>query len=174
MKRFVGFALALVIFSALIFASCEENKPESSAPAVSEFSSEKTAESRAETSPEESEELPVLILEYDEYLVAKAERDGFSYRYTYCFDENDLVFNAEARIVFPDEKSAAEEYKQLKEKEYPNLLLEGNVLTFAFPKKECPYYQISFEVLPYLLETTIYEITEICPRPAECSEETSF
>lgn len=115
--------------------------------------------------------VPALALLYEESLTAKAISEGCIFTYKFCFDEEHHVFNAEAVIVFPNETSAKEEYLLLAEAGYPNLTLDGLTLSFAFPRKECPYYGISFEVLPYLLEDTIYEIVEVVPAAEENLEE---
>ena len=170
MKRIVVFALiAAVVFS---FGCSDEVSESSDEQSLSTSFVSVQSEPVSQASSEENEDLPVLELVYDEFISASTEIDGFSYSYIYCFDEDDLVFNAQACIVFPDKESAKAEFMQLKQKRYPNLLLDGKTLSFVFPKKQCPYYGISFEALPYLLENSIYEINEICPRPDEISEET--
>lgn len=101
-----------------------------------------------------------VILLYEDYLTAKGEQGGIGYTYTYCFGHDGTVFNAIAEIKFPAVDAAVHAYRKLLKSGYPNLHLDGSTLTFAFPRKECPYYGISYRALPILLEETIYTVTE--------------
>lgn len=174
-KGIAGLLLCAVLFAVGCSSEGGGSSGELSRTEASAASSSRVEESVfiEETASEESEAVVRIELESDEWLSARTEKDGIAYTYKFLFDKADKVFNAEACIVFPDEKSADAEYGRLAVRKYPNLCLDGRTLCFAFPKKECPYYGITFEVLPYLLENTIYEITEICARPEESSEEAS-
>lgn len=150
------------------------------APEVSSESSgvQKTSSEESSLPPEESSEeesLPEkqnLVLLYEYYLTAAATSDGIVYQYTYCFDEEGKVFNTVAILTYPTEEAAAKEYRDLLMAEYPNVELEENRLSFCFPKKQCPYYGISYTALPYILEEeSIYMIMEShLPIPDEVSE----
>lgn len=120
---------------------------------------------------EEEVSLPppeAIVLLYTDYLTVRTEQDGLEYEYTYCFDTNQEVFNAVAVIRFPTEEAAKREYNWLRISRYPNLELEGDSLSFCFPKKECPFYGISYRALEVLLEETVYEIVD--RHPPETSE----
>ena len=164
MKRGMLFLLAVCLLC--LICGCKET-PVGESPEGSEPVSGNSEASEAF----ETVSVPALALLYEESLTAKAISEGCIYTYKFCFDEEHLVFNAEAVIEFPYEAWAKEEYLVLAEEQYPNLVLDGQTLSFAFPKKECPYYGISFEVLPYLLENTIYEIVEVIPATEESAEE---
>ncbi len=125
--------------------------------------SEETNVNSGAESGQVSEQLPppeAVVLLYDDYLTAEGEQGGIGYTYTYCFGRDGTVFNAIATIRFPEETAAAQAYRKLRKSEYPNLLLNGSTLTFSFPRKECPYYGISYRALPALLEETIYTVTD--------------
>ena len=164
MKKFVMF-LTVCAAACLLIACVDANERSDSGE-----SSGISEETSVAYSKEETASSPSVILLYNESITATAEKDGFFYRYTYCFDISHKVFNAEVQIIFPDEEHAIDEYRQLLKKQYPNLVRDGKSLAFIFPRKECPYYGIRFDVLPYLLENTIYEITEICPAEPETSD----
>lgn len=169
MKRFLSvFLLLACVLCGCAFCGCGPVAPSGNG-------SEIPASSVPSAPPEESSEEPLpstegIALLYEEYIVAGAERYGYSYLYTFCFGDDHTVFNAEAEIAFPDEKRAKDEYRQLALLEYPNLSLHGRLLKFAFPRKECPYYGIRFDVLPILLADTIYEIREVHPAPEDDPE----
>ena len=134
---------------------------------------EGSAEAEAEGS--ETVSLPppeAIVLLYTDYLKVQTRQDGLVYEYTYCFDEEQRVFNAIAVIRFPTEEEALREYNRLRMNSYPNLVAEGSSLSFCFPRKECPFYGISYRSLEVLLEETVYEIVERHPpeEPSESSE----
>lgn len=159
----------LIAICGLCLYGCKETPEESLN--VNTYS-EPTAEVSAEAWSEESlPEKTALVLLYEYYIRAYAERDGFTYEYTYCIDSEGFVFNAEAVITFPAEEDAETEYIKLLQAEYPNLEADGATLSFAFPRKECPYFGVSYTALPYLLQETIYTVTDsVLPEKSESSE----
>ena len=141
-------------------ASSEESKPAESTPAEAP-SGEETEDESFDLSLPQPE---AIVLLYTNYLTVQAEQDGIFYEYTYCFDTEDRVFNAVAVIRFPTEKEAHREYAWLLERGYPNLQVDGKSLTFCFPRRECPFYGISYRSLELLLtEETVYEIVDSHP-----------
>lgn len=169
-------AIGAVLLAVCLLASCKhapvppEESPAEQSPAPAE--TESTSE---EPAPEDVEELPppeAIVLLYTDYLTVRAVQDGLEYQYTYCFDEEQRVFNTVALIRFPTEEAAEREYNWLRRRSYPNLQLEGTSLSFCFPRKECPFYGISYRSLEILLEETVYEIVERHPpMPSEGSAE---
>ncbi len=161
--------LFLLLLAVCLLAGCEQ--PPS--PGVSvEDSSVEVSETSEESSEEESlPEKQVLVLLYDHYITANAKSDGIYYEYTYCFDEEGRVFNALAKLIYPTAEKAETEYYQLIKAEYPNVELKGNELSFSFPKKKCPYFGITYTALPYLLEESVYTVTDFCLPEAEESAE---
>lgn len=154
----------LIALCGLCLFGCGDTPAESS-----DFETETTEESAEEESLPEKE---ALVLLYEYYIRASTVQDGFTYEYTYCIDDEGAVFNAEAVIVFPAEKDAEAEYKKLLLAGYPNLELNGRALSFAFPRKECPYFGISYTALPYLLEDSVYTVTDaVLPEKDEISDE---
>ena len=164
----------LLLLSLLCLWGCEQSPPpkvEGNTPSLSEQESSLPSE---DSSEEESlPEKQSLVLLYEYYLTAAATSDGIVYQYTYCFDEEGKVFNTVAMLTYPTEEAAAKEYRDLLMAEYPNVELEENRLSFCFPKKQCPYYGISYTALPYLLEEeSIYTVTDsYLPTPEEESFE---
>ena len=183
--------LCALLTAACLLASCtagtapssseESSETQSSASELSEGSeeteeSEVTESTESSEESEESESLPppeAIVLLYTDYLTVRAEQGGLVYEYTYCFDGEQRVFNAVAVIRFPTEEAAVREYNWLRRNSYPNLELEGTSLSFCFPRKECPFYGISYRSLEVLLEETVYEIIERHPpeEPAETTGE---
>ena len=163
--------LFLLLLTAFLLAGCEQ--PPSPAVSVSGESSEAESEIPEDSSEEESlPEKQVLVLLYDYYITANVKSDGIFYEYTYCFDEEGRVFNAVARLIYPTAEKAETEYYQLLKAEYPNVELKGNELFFSFPKKKCPYFGITYTALPYLLEESVYIITDFnLPAEEDVSEE---
>lgn len=170
------------LLAACLFASCKgEPAPSSSGEESAALSSasdpsvEESADPSEEPdlSGEESEvslpPLEAVVLLYTDYLTVRTMQDGLTYEYTYCFDAEGEVFNAVAVIRFPEEEAAQREYDWLRMNSYPNLELDGTVLTFCFPRKECPFYGISYRALEVLLEETVYEIVDRHP-PEEPDE----
>ncbi|MBQ3002809.1 MAG: hypothetical protein IJD82_03665 [Clostridia bacterium] len=143
------------------------------APIHEESSAAEVTSAPAESSEEESlPEKEALALLYDYYITAEGGSDGFTYRYTYCIDEEGKVFNAEACITFPDTDSAEAEYKKLLLAGYPNLVLQENALSFAFPRRDCPYFGVSYTALPYLLEETPYTVVDsVLPAEGEITDD---
>ncbi len=161
----------LLLISLLCLWGCEQTPPPAAESSVSSAISEASS-LPPEESEQEEESLPekqTLILLYEYYITAEATADGIIYQYTYCFDEEGKVFNTIAALTYPTEEAAQTEYRDLIMSEYPNVELEGNRLTFAFPKKECPYYGITYTALPYILEEeSIYAVTDsYLPVPEE-------
>ena len=163
--------LFLLLLAACLLAGCEQ--PPS--PAVSEGGESSVEESEFSEESSEEESLPekqILVLLYEYYITAGVKSDGIFYEYTYCFDEEGRVFNAVAKLIYPSRKKAETEYYQLIKAEYPNVELKGNELYFSFPKKKCPYFGITYTALPYLLEESVYIITDFnLPEEEEVSEE---
>ncbi len=160
MKHFFkGFSCALLCFLFGIFplTGCEPPVTESSNAASSDLTVPSMNESSAEEQVSAGQN---IILLYTDYITVSAHQDGISYEYTYCFNKEHCVFNAIAAITFSSEEDAKKEYRTLAEQEYPNLQLDGTRLSFSFPRKECPYYGISYQALSILLQETIYEITD--------------
>lgn len=160
-----------MLFAVLLLAGCEQPP----APQVSAGKESSAEESEVSEESSEEESLPekqVLVLLYDYYITANVKSDGIYYEYTYCFDEEGRVFNALAKLIYPSEEKAETEYYQLLKAEYPNVELKGNELTFSFPKKKCPYFGITYTALPYLLEESVYTVTDFCLPEAEESSET--
>lgn len=158
--------------------STDESSAVQSTEATTEPTSEATLsdEETDRTGSESEDSLPppeAIVLLYTDYLTVQAEQGGLLYEYTYCFDGEGRVFNAVAVIRFPTEEEASREYNWLRRNSYPNLELEGASLSFCFPRKECPFYGISYRSLEILLEETVYEIVDRHPPeiPAESSEE---
>lgn len=155
-------------------ASSGESPAGPSSEAV-ESPEESVPEESGETDPAEAESeesLPppeAIVLLYTDYLTVSTRQDGLTYEYTYCFDAEQTVFNAIAVIRFPTEEAAEQEYEWLRRNGYPNLELEGSALSFCFPRKECPFYGISYRSLEVLLEETVYEIVD--KHPPEPPEE---
>ncbi len=143
------------------------------APVQEESSDLETTSVPSESSEEESlPEKEALALLYNYYITAEGTSEGFTYRYTYCIDSEGKVFNAEARITFPSAESAEAEYKKLLIAGYPNLLQEGNALSFAFPRRGCPYFGVTYTALPYLLEETPYTVTDsVLPAEGELTDD---
>lgn len=181
MRMRYALCVLLALLTVCLLVACkEEPKPsDGSAPGqtestvVSEIESDTASEdvSDEETDSEDEVSLPppeAIVLLYTDYLTVRTEQDGLAYEYTYCFDTNQEVFNAVAVIHFPTEEAAKREYNWLRISRYPNLELEGTSLSFCFPKKECPFYGISYRALEVLLEETVYEIVD--SHPPETSE----
>lgn len=179
--RWLCAAVALLLTICLL-VSCEDKPgPDSSGDrpeAQSSASPEAVSDASDETETESAEEISLpppeaIVLLYTDYLRVQAQQDGLVYEYTYCFDEEHRVFNAIASIRFPTEQEAVREYNRLRMNSYPNLAVDGSTLTFCFPRKECPFYGISYRSLEILLEETVYEIIERHPPvPPEESNET--
>lgn len=161
----------LILLSLLCLWGCEREQPPQSQESISSAASQESSLPEAESSEEEISlpEKQSLVLLYEYYITAEATADGILYRYTYLFDEEGKVFNAIAMITYPSEEAASTEYLDLLMAEYPNVELEGNSLTFSFPKKQCPYYGITYTALPYLLkEESIYVVTDsYLPQPED-------
>jgi|GEM_PF-1246441 len=162
-KRNILLALLLCV----LLVGCTHAPTESS---VAEETSSADTSSEEESLPEKE----ALALLYNYYITAEGEADGFLYRYTYCIDDEGTVFNAEACIVFPTAESAASEYKKLLIAGYPNLALEETMLSFAFPRRDCPYFGVSCTALPYLLEETPYTVVDSVLPPIEEISEDGF
>ena len=167
--------LLILLLCLVCLWGCEQ-APEVSSESngVQETSSEESSFPPEESS-EEEESLPEkqnLVRLYEYYITAAATSEGIVYQYTYCFDEEGKVFNAIAMLTYPSNEQASAEYRDLLMAEFPNVELEDNRLSFSFPKKECPYYGISYTALPYILEEeSIYIIMEShLPIPDEVSE----
>ncbi|MBR5264418.1 MAG: hypothetical protein IKV50_06965 [Clostridia bacterium] len=162
--------LLLLLAVCLVCGGCSVSETSSA-----EESTSSMEESVAVEGSSEEESLPekqIMVILYEYYLTAGVESEGIRYEYTYCFDEDGRVFNALARLTYPSPEKAETEYIQLIKAEYPNVELEGNVLTFAFPKKKCPYFGITYTALPYLLEESVYTVTDfLFPEENESSEE---
>lgn len=165
----------LLLLSLLCLWGCAQEKPPATEESTSSAVSAESSLPQAESSEEEISlpEKQSLVLLYEYYITTAATSDGIVYQYTYCFDEEGRVFNAVAVLSYPTEEAAAKEYRDLLLAEYPNVELEENRLTFCFPKKQCPYYGITYTALPYLLEEeSIYVVTDsYLPQPEEESLE---
>jgi ABC-type Fe3+-hydroxamate transport system substrate-binding protein len=163
--------LLLLLAVCLLAAGC--GVTETSSLEESTASSEEESVAVEDSSEEESlPEKQILVILYEYYLTAGVESEGIFYEYTYCFDEEGRVFNALAKLTYPSPEKAETEYYQLIRAEYPNVELEGNVLSFAFPKKKCPYFGITYTALPYLLEESVYTVTDfLFPEENESSDE---
>lgn len=173
-------AVFAMLLTLCLLASCGGISGERPAAGSSKEEELVSDPSESPDAPEESEEsesagaesLPppeAIVLLYTDYLTVRAEQDGLVYEYTYCFDEAGKVFNAIAVIRFPTEAEAEREYTRLRKNSYPNLELEGASLSFCFPRKACPFYDIPYRALEILLEETVYEIVDRHP-PEERSE----
>ena len=153
-----------------ILAGCAPARPP--AAETTEQTSEPPQNSHADSSEEIS--LPTtepLALIYTDYITVQTRQDGIAYTYTYCFDEHACVFNAIATLQFSKEADARNNYLRLAADGYPNLKLNGTQLSFAFPRRECPYYGISYRALWCMLDDTVYEITDFhAPEPEASSE----
>lgn len=161
----------LAVFTlACLLASCAKDPPSASSDETTEATTETTSDESGEETGEESgdvsieESLPppeAIVLLYTDYLTVQTEQDGLRYQYTYCFDEEERVFNAVAVIDFRTEEDARREYVSLRKRGYPNLELDGTSLSFCFPRRECPFYGISYRSLEFILEDeTVYEIID--------------
>lgn len=149
----------------VLLIGCTDGTDASSA---AESSSPPAESSETESLPEPE----ALALLYEHYITAEGVTDGFTYRYTYCIDEYGKVFNAESCITFPTADAAETEYVKLLRAGYPNLILDGSTLSFAFPRKECPYFGVTYTALPYLLEETPYAVVDsVLPAEGEVSED---
>ncbi len=156
---------AICLLCVLLLCACADGADTSS---VTDVTSSPSESSEEESLPEKES----LALLYSYYITAEGQVDGFAYRYTYCIDEEGTVFNAEACITFPSAESAEAEYKKLLFAGYPNLILEENTLSFAFPRKECPFFGVSYTALPYLLEETPYTVVDSAlPEAGEVTED---
>lgn len=170
--------LLTMLFTACWLASCVRESPPS-ASGGTDASPQASGPSEETASVEASEEssLPspeAIVLLYTDYLTVHTEQDGMEYEYTYCFDAEHRVFNAVAVIRFPTEADARKEYVWLLEQGYPNLQLEGQSLSFCFPRRECPFYGISYRSLELLLaEETVYEIVDSHPPEESAPEESA-
>ena len=165
--------LLTVLVTACLLVSCVREEAPGSSDGSEETRSAESVSSMEETVDESSDEegsLPAseaIVLLYTDYLTVHAEQDGIAYEYTYCFDAEQCVFNAIAVICFPTQAEAKKEYLWLLERGYPNLRVDGSSLTFCFPRRECPFYGISYRSLELLLaEETVYEIVDSHP-PAQ-------
>lgn len=157
--------LMVGLLCVLLLFGCQDSPDASS---VTEVTCSLSESSEEESLPEKE----ALALLYNYYVTAEGSDGGFVYRYTYCIDEKGTVFNAEACITFPTEESAQAEYKKLLYAGYPNLEMDGNTLLFAFPRKDCPYFGVSYTALPYLLEETPYTVVDsVLPEAGEVTEE---
>lgn len=174
-------AVLLLALLVALLSSCVRDVPP--APASSgESKGTLSADKPSEGTPSEEStgetSLPApeaIVLLYTDYLTVHAEQGGMEYEYTYCFDTEQRVFNAVAVIRFPTEADARKEYVRLLEQGYPNLQLEGTSLSFCFPRRECPFYGISYRSLELLIEEeTVYEIVDSHPpeesKPDESAE----
>jgi hypothetical protein len=166
--------LLILLLILVCLWGCEQTPEVSSeSSGAQETSSEESSIPPEESSEEESlPEKQNLVLLYEYYITAAATTEGIVYQYTYCFDEEGKVFNAIAVLTYPSNQQATAEYRDLLMAEFPNVELEDNRLFFSFPKKQCPYYGISYTALPYILEEeSIYTITDsYLPSPDEVSE----
>lgn len=170
MKRLLTAACVLALALCASCAGTSEPSDPSEPPESSVIS-----ETPSEPSTEAEESLPpveTILLVYTDYITAQTTQHGIAYTYTYCFDEEGKVFNAEADLRFPDEASSLREYRRLRDLGYPNLEREGPSVHFCFPRKECPFYGVSYRALEVLLaEETVYEIVDRHPpEPSEPSE----
>lgn len=167
---------------ALLSAGCDGQKgdetTEASLPSsavAEETSHASTADSTpsADAATNESEEFSYpeatesLVLVYKAYITVHAVKDNIDYTYTYCFNDKNTVFNAQACVTFPTQESAYRVYCKLADSEYPNLTLDGCCVSYAFPRKECPYYGVSFRALQHMLGETVYEIVDLQSPEAE-------
>lgn len=162
---------ALLLAAGCLFAACKTETgtgTSGESTAVQSSASEEPKDGSDVPAEDEDDEDPLpppeaIVLLYTDYLTVRTEQDGLEYEYTYCFDAEQAVFNALAVIRFPTEEAAKREYDWLRRNSYPNLELEGCSLSFCFPKKECPFYGISYRALEVLLEETVYEIVDSHP-----------
>lgn len=168
--------LCLLLLAGCLLVSC---KKETDPLSGEQSSTSREAASTSDLTEDESNGDPLpppeaIVLLYTDYLTVRTMQDGLTYEYTYCFDEEQKVFNAVAMILFPTEEAAKREYDWLRSNSYPNLELEGTSLSFCFPKKECPFYGISYRALEVLLEEMVYEIVDRHPpQPPEESSDGS-
>ncbi len=167
MKRILFAACVLAL---ALCAACSVPSEPSEPPSVPSEASVSSAPS--EQSSESLPPVEVVLLVYTDYITAQTSQHGITYTYTYCFDAEGKVFNAEADLRFPDESAAEREYRRLRALSYPNLEREGASVRFCFPRKECPFYGVSYRALEVLLaEETVYEIVDRhSPEPAAFSE----
>ncbi len=161
----------------LALASCVGDPPDADLSPPAEPSASEPSASEPSVPPvSEEPSLPpseTILLVYTDYLTVQTTQNGIAYTYTYCFDDDGNVFNAEADLCFPDEASSRGEYRRLRALGYPNLAREGTSVRFCFPRKECPFYGISYRALEVLIaEETVYEVVEAhLPEPAVPSAE---
>lgn len=163
MKRLLT---AVCVLALALCASCGGTSVPSAPSEPSEPLSA-SASDPSTPSPDEETSFPpaeAILLVYTDYITAQTSQNGITYTYTYCFDGEGKVFNAEAELRFPDEGSAEREDHRLRALAYPNLEREGTSVRFCFPRKECPFYGVSYRALEVLLaEETVYEIVDRHP-----------
>ncbi len=172
MKRLLAAACVLAL---ALCASCAGTSEPSEPPESSVVSEASSAPSESSASAEGL--LPpveTILLVYTDYITAQTTQNGIAYTYTYCFDGEGKVFNAEADLRFPDEASSLREYRRLRALAYPNLEREGTTVHFCFPRKECPFYGVSYRALEVLLaEETVYEVVDCHPPEPPTPSESS-